>query len=63
MKICLIEPFHTGSHATWAEEYARYSEHDVTLLTIAALVMLAIVSLGFGKFKRRCIAQRPSGFL
>jgi len=34
MKICLIEPFHAGSHATWAEEYVRYSGHDVTLLTL-----------------------------
>jgi glycosyltransferase involved in cell wall biosynthesis len=34
MKICLVEPFHTGSHATWAEEYARYSGHEVTLLTL-----------------------------
>ena len=34
MKICLIEPFHTGSHAAWAEEYARYSRHDVTLLEL-----------------------------
>jgi len=35
MKICLIEPFHTGSHAAWAEEYARYSRHDVELLTLS----------------------------
>jgi glycosyltransferase involved in cell wall biosynthesis len=35
MKICLIEPFHTGSHATWAEEYAHYSRHDVELLTLS----------------------------
>ncbi len=35
MKICLIEPFHTGSHAAWAEEYARCSRHDVTLLTLS----------------------------
>ena len=34
MKICLVEPFHTGSHATWAEEFARYSRHDVELLTL-----------------------------
>jgi glycosyltransferase involved in cell wall biosynthesis len=34
MKICLIEPFHTGSHAAWAEEYARYSRHDIALLTL-----------------------------
>ncbi len=35
MKICLIEPFHTGSHAVWAEEYARYSRHDIELLTLS----------------------------
>ncbi len=34
MKICLIEPFHTGSHAAWAEEYARYSRHEIVLLTM-----------------------------
>ncbi|MBE0598191.1 MAG: DUF3524 domain-containing protein [Desulfuromonadales bacterium] len=34
MKICLIEPFHTGSHAAWAEEYARCSRHQVELLTL-----------------------------
>lgn len=35
MKICLIEPFHAGSHASWAEEYARHSRHQVTLLTLS----------------------------
>jgi len=35
MKICLVEPFHGGSHATWAEEYANYSRHDVSLLTLS----------------------------
>ncbi len=35
MKICLIEPFHAGSHAAWAEEYARYSHHDIELLTLS----------------------------
>jgi glycosyltransferase involved in cell wall biosynthesis len=35
MKICLIEPFHTGSHAAWADEYARFSHHDVELLTLS----------------------------
>ena len=34
MKICLIEPFHAGSHASWAEEYARCSRHDIELLTL-----------------------------
>ncbi len=35
MKICLLEPFHSGSHAAWAEEYARHSRHDVALLTLS----------------------------
>ena len=35
MKICLIEPFHAGSHAAWAEEYARCSRHDIELLTLS----------------------------
>lgn len=35
MKICLIEPFHSGSHAAWAEEYARCSRHDVSLLSLS----------------------------
>jgi glycosyltransferase involved in cell wall biosynthesis len=34
MQICLIEPFHSGSHAAWAEEYARASRHRVELLTL-----------------------------
>lgn len=34
MKICLIEPFHSGSHASWAEEYAASSRHQVELLTL-----------------------------
>lgn len=35
MKICLVEPFHAGSHAAWAEEYARCSRHEVELLTLS----------------------------
>lgn len=34
MKICLIEPFHSGSHAIWTEEFARHSRHRVELLTL-----------------------------
>lgn len=34
MKICLIEPFHTGSHAAWADEYARFSRHRVQILSL-----------------------------
>jgi len=35
MKICLLEPFHTGSHAAWAEAYARTSRHAIELLTLS----------------------------
>ena len=32
MKILIIEPFLTGSHAAWAKEYAEHSSHDVGIL-------------------------------
>jgi glycosyltransferase involved in cell wall biosynthesis len=32
MKIVIIEPYLTGSHAAWAAEYAEHSRHDVTVL-------------------------------
>ena len=35
MKICLVEPFHGGSHAAWAEDFARHSRHEVVLLTLS----------------------------
>ncbi len=34
MKILLLEPFFTGSHAAWAEGFAQYSSHKVQLLTL-----------------------------
>ena len=34
MRITLVEPYCTGSHAAWAQEYASYSRHDVELLTL-----------------------------
>jgi glycosyltransferase involved in cell wall biosynthesis len=32
MEILIVEPFLTGSHATWAREYAEHSKHDVVVL-------------------------------
>jgi glycosyltransferase involved in cell wall biosynthesis len=32
VKILIIEPYMTGSHATWAREYAGHSSHDVAVL-------------------------------
>lgn len=34
LKILLIEPYYTGSHRAWADGYARFSSHDVRLLTL-----------------------------
>jgi glycosyltransferase involved in cell wall biosynthesis len=34
MRIMIVEPFFTGSHAAWATEYAKQSSHDVELLTL-----------------------------
>jgi glycosyltransferase involved in cell wall biosynthesis len=32
MRIVIVEPYLTGSHAAWANEYAHYSRHDVSIL-------------------------------
>ena len=32
MKVVIIEPFLTGSHAAWAKEYAEHSRHEVGIL-------------------------------
>ncbi|MBW1964990.1 MAG: DUF3524 domain-containing protein [Deltaproteobacteria bacterium] len=34
MKILLIEPYHTGSHAAWASGFAAHSRHFVSTLTL-----------------------------
>jgi glycosyltransferase involved in cell wall biosynthesis len=34
MRICLLEPYCTGSHATWVNGYASHSQHQVTPLTL-----------------------------
>ncbi|HJV66165.1 MAG TPA: DUF3524 domain-containing protein [Geomonas sp.] len=34
MRITLLEPYFTGSHAAWAREFALYSRHQVELLTL-----------------------------
>jgi glycosyltransferase involved in cell wall biosynthesis len=35
MKILLIEPFYTGSHKKWAEEYKQFSRHEVEILHLS----------------------------
>jgi hypothetical protein len=34
MTIALVEPFFSGSHKRWAEEFTAKSQHDVFLLTL-----------------------------
>jgi len=35
MNILYLDPFHGGSHAAVAEGYNRYSQHEITLLTLS----------------------------
>ena len=35
MKLLIVEPYFTGSHKRWAEEYAMQSGHEVELLTLS----------------------------
>jgi len=34
MIILLLEPYFTGSHASWAKEYVNYSQHKVEILSM-----------------------------
>ena len=34
MRIAIVEPYCSGSHASWAHEYASHSRHQVELLTL-----------------------------
>ena len=34
MKICIIEPFFSGSHRAWATGYQQHSQHDIQLFTL-----------------------------
>lgn len=34
MKILIIEPFYSGSHKTWIDDFIKYSRHDIQLLTL-----------------------------
>ncbi len=32
MRIALLEPFYTGSHKAWADQFKHYTSHEVTIL-------------------------------
>jgi len=34
MQILIVEPYLTGSHRSWVEEYQRHSQHTVTVLSL-----------------------------
>lgn len=36
MRVFVVSPYHGGSHAAWAEGWARHSSHEVHLLTMEA---------------------------
>ena len=35
MNITLLEPFYTGSHADWIDEYVRHSRHKINVLSLS----------------------------
>ena len=35
MKILLLEPFFTGSHKKWAEDYKQFSQHEIEILSLS----------------------------
>lgn len=35
MNVLLLEPYYTGSHAAWAKGYARHSQHQIDILSLA----------------------------
>ena len=35
MNITLLEPFNTGSHAAWIEEYVQHSRHQIDVLSLS----------------------------
>ena len=35
MKILLLEPFYSGSHKKWAEEYKQFSKHEIEILSLS----------------------------
>ncbi len=45
MEILLIEPYHTGSHAAWADGLVRHSRHTVRVL-VAARLLLEMADVG-----------------
>ncbi len=34
MKICLLEPFYSGSHKTWADSLVEFSSHEIRILSL-----------------------------
>ncbi len=64
MNITLVEPFFTGSHADWAKTYARYSEHDVTILSLSGNYWKWRMHGGAVTLARKFLASRtPSDLL
>ena len=37
LNICLIEPFYSGSHKKWADEYQKYSYHNIEILSLKGI--------------------------
>lgn len=65
MKITIIEPYDTGSHAAWARGYQRNSRHDVDIMGLAGRNWKWRMHGGAVTLARRYLASgaRPDLFL
>lgn len=61
MHVCLISPYHGGSHRAWAEGYAAHSKHRVELLTLPAHFWKWRMQHSAVTLARRFLAEREAG--
>ncbi len=60
LKILLLEPYFTGSHAAWAESYASFSGHDVTIFSLDGRFWKWRMHGGAVTLARRFMKEKPA---
>ena len=59
LKILLVSPYHGGSHAAWAEGFRRYSQHEITLISLPARFWKWRMHGGAVTLSREVLKTRP----
>lgn len=59
LKILLVSPYHGGSHAAWAEGFRRFSQHEITFVTLPARFWKWRMHGGAVTLSREVINMRP----